>query len=79
MYDLQQFYYEQIDRISSDITAEDGDFKFENKMDEILDRLGAAINEDPNELAKGIRLEHLKRAKGQAAPLIGNLKTWSFL
>jgi len=69
MYDLQQFYYEQVERISS-FQREDDDFCFENKMDEILDRLGAAIEMDPNELARGIRLEHLKRAKEQAAPLL---------
>lgn len=67
MYDLQQFYYEQTFRIEH---KEEGDFLFENKLDEILDRLGAAIGEDPNQLARGVKLSHLKRAKDATQPII---------
>ena len=70
IYDLHQFYIEQLIKLKS-INIDP--ISFEDKLDDILDRLAAATNTDPTTLAKGIRLATLKAAKEVAQPILG---TW---
>ena len=47
---------------------------FEDKLDEMLDRLAAAVGMDPTKLSFGISLSHLKKAKEIAQPILGRVK-----
>ena len=68
IFDLHQFYIEQLIKLRS-INIDP--ISFEDKLDDILDRLAAATNSDPLALAKGIRLSTLKAAKEVAQPILG--------
>jgi len=67
MYDLEQFYAEQLIIISRDNIEP---ISFHDKLTEILDRLAATIKIVPEALRNGIQLSQIKKTREVAQPIL---------